>query len=302
MHGKCKVNKVDVRFLSDTGSELSILSDRVCKKLKIEPKKPAVQLSNADGNDVTTHGNVKVEVEINNEKNVIETVVVENLVNELILGLDALEKFKEPKCALEGIKAWTSSTVYRLGPGKFGYKSNKTNRTHRFQPKSSQGTCLKETQKLLKAVDVSKFGDKWCKEALTKYVNKKDAKKPKIEPSEESLFARTKYNDPTQTEGRRINKGNTLFEYKRTQNTPCLPYESTRRNRDVKIIKSTHRWDQRNGSKNKRDVKYKMKPPFKIKANHSCSKSVTVSNNKFKPESRSGELVKRRFIGQINNK
>ncbi|CAF1114938.1 unnamed protein product, partial [Brachionus calyciflorus] len=78
MHGYCKGNNKKVRFLADTGSNYSILSDRTC--------------------------NVKVKVKINREKNDLETIVVKNFVNDFILGLDGLEKFETPRRLLDGLK------------------------------------------------------------------------------------------------------------------------------------------------------------------------------------------------------
>ncbi|CAF0934413.1 unnamed protein product [Brachionus calyciflorus] len=78
-----------------------------------------VGLFNADGHNIKTLANVKVKVEINKEKNDLETIVVKNLVNDFILGLDGLEMLETPRRLLDVFKEWTTSSIYKFEPGKF---------------------------------------------------------------------------------------------------------------------------------------------------------------------------------------
>jgi hypothetical protein len=134
-------------------------------------------------------GIVEVEVTINNETKSIETVVVNDFANDLIIGLDGLDKFKETReSSSEKIVQWTANTFYKLEPGRFG-KASKTGKVASLPSK----TTIKEA--ILHKVDRTDFADRWCKESIARYTNHvKDYTLKRTEISEEKLEeARAKF-------------------------------------------------------------------------------------------------------------
>ncbi|RNA04437.1 Retrovirus-related Pol poly from transposon [Brachionus plicatilis] len=144
MHGFCKINNTGVRFLVDTGSKHSILSAKTCRKLRIKPQKSSIELHNADGNKIGIIGRADVDVKINNESYKIGMIIVENLVNEMILGVDDLNKYRSPRRLVNSLKQWTSSTLCKLETGKFRKPTKKLT-----QMKSKIETTQKETNDIL---------------------------------------------------------------------------------------------------------------------------------------------------------
>ncbi|RNA01685.1 hypothetical protein BpHYR1_045214 [Brachionus plicatilis] len=82
-------------------------------------------------------------------------IIVENLVNEMILSVDDLNKFRSPRRLVNALKKWTSSTLCKLEPGKFKNPNKKLT-----QMKSKIETTQKETNDILKINDDSKITGK----------------------------------------------------------------------------------------------------------------------------------------------
>ncbi|RMZ96404.1 hypothetical protein BpHYR1_038214 [Brachionus plicatilis] len=161
----------------------SILSAKTCRKLRLKPKKSSIELHYADGNKIGIIGRADVDVKINNESYKIGMIIVENLVNEMILGVDDLNKFRSPRRLVNSLKKWTSSTLCKLEPGKFKNPIKKLT-----QMKSKIETTQKETNGILKANDASKITGKVCKTTSLAVINKIQEKTSiKKEFSEEQL-------------------------------------------------------------------------------------------------------------------
>ncbi|RNA41728.1 hypothetical protein BpHYR1_044156 [Brachionus plicatilis] len=157
-HIFCKINNTGVRFLVDTGSKHSILSAKTCRKLRLKPQKSSNELHNADVNKIGIIGRADVDVKINNDSYKIGMIIVENLIKEMILGVDDLNKFRSPRRLVNALKQWTSSTLCKLEPGKFRNPTKKLT-----QMKNKIETTQKEINDILKAKDASKITGKVCK-------------------------------------------------------------------------------------------------------------------------------------------
>ena len=161
MHGIGKLNDIYVLFLVDTGAKHSCISDRVCDALGLTPSKISMGVCNPLGEEMKTHGRVTMKLEVNGSEVVFEALVIHNLYNEVILGLDTLKKFETSKAALNMLKKWTSKTYdgkrmeELLSKGTFGRQVDTISERLLKIPKDSPN----QSRIILSSINSATFND-----------------------------------------------------------------------------------------------------------------------------------------------
>ena len=90
-YAKIKLYGNIIRGLLDSGSNNTLISDRVYRKLnkpKLHTLKTSVDLRSASGTKLNVLGKLYIPISFDNQIRIISTLVIENLVLDCILGMD----------------------------------------------------------------------------------------------------------------------------------------------------------------------------------------------------------------------
>lgn len=100
LEGECLINSRFTRFQIDTGSDVTVISDKTYKHLK--NKHPLIkvheEISGADGNCLNVLGKTWVKIQIGSYITHTFILVMRGLVKECLIGLDFVNRFKGLSC------------------------------------------------------------------------------------------------------------------------------------------------------------------------------------------------------------
>ena len=121
--GICLINSVQIIALADTGSPITIINKKTFDRIKdsehsIEGLRTDRNFTvrTADGNIVSVIGNINVRMELNNYWKSINILVIENLTEDCLIGLDVLDSFPETQTAIRNLR---NALSYDKGTNKY---------------------------------------------------------------------------------------------------------------------------------------------------------------------------------------